>query len=101
MLKITRRNIFKLIVGAVVAPLAAITSTKEVIAEIDFGFTWGKINLSGDKTNLKFEEIIKTTLREKREYLVENLTKNNNLLLKLQDNQYIKINKIDPKEQEQ
>lgn len=97
--KITRRNLFKLIAGAVAVPYTAIFSAKDVVAEVDFGFTWGKV--SAPNLAPGFDEVIRTTLRNNRKKLAENISKNNSVLLKLQQNKYIKVNKIDPKVQEQ
>lgn len=97
MTKITRRNLFKLMAGAAIMPYTALTSSAKVIAEADFGFTWGKITVNPEYKNLS--DIITSSLRANSKILSDNVAKNNAVLLKLKENNYIKVNLIDPEVQ--
>ena len=97
--KLSRRKFLSLLAVAPVVPYLVKEAAAEIIAEVDFGFTFGKV-VSNAPLQPGFAEIIRTTLQKRAPELRENLASNNSLLLKLQGNQHIKVHKIDPSLQE-
>lgn len=64
-----------------------------IIGETEFGFTLGSL-----KT---FDEVVRDTLRRNADKIAENLSANNAFLLRIKNNDYVKINYIDPAVQTQ
>lgn len=95
---ISRRKFFAFLGGVAVAPLAVMEVAKHnIVAKAEFGWTWFL-----DKTKYpNLDEIVTKTLRDRAQMLADNVGKQNSLLLRLKENEnnYIQIDYIDPKEQ--
>jgi len=95
MSELSRRKFLSLLAVAPVVPYIFIKeAAAEIVATVDFGFTFGKVTAPPG-----FDEIIRNTLRSRAPELVNNLTKNNTLFLRLEENKYVQVNKIDPEAQ--
>lgn len=92
---LSRRNFLKLFAAATVVPLIPGAVETEIIGEAEYGFTWGNVQSSSPA----FSALIKDTLRTRSKELAEGLSNSNALLLKLNDNKAIRINKISVEEQ--
>lgn len=99
-----RRKFLTGLLGFVAAPavvraasIMPISPLENIVAETDYGFTFGPVN-TYDAT---FDEIVRETLRKKSHLLADNVTRNNILLSRLNGNNYLKINKITPELQTQ
>ena len=95
-MELTRRNFLTLFSAAVVTPFAPAEAVQpEIIAEADFGFTWGAVKA----VNPSFDEIIRSTLRTRASEVAKNITEGNSVLIRLTDKQAIKLNRISAEDQ--
>lgn len=98
MANLSRRNFLKLLTAAVATPLLpAEVIEPNIIAETDFGFTFGPVVTAPAYST--FDEIIRTTLREQASKVAQNIQQGNAILLRLQNNDHIKITRISTEEQ--
>lgn len=100
MSEVSRRSFLKLLTAAVAAPAIPFDSeaVETIVAETDYGFTFGTVTVTKPEY-ATFSDIIKETLRKNSHKLADSVSRNNSFYLRLKDKEYIKINKITPEEQ--
>lgn len=97
-MKVSRRGFFSLLGGAIAAPYAAMATAKtEIAAIVEYGWTWGAPTLI-DKTP-GFEALVRKVIQDNKEKILENISTNNALLIKMKNDKYVKVNYIDIDEQ--
>ena len=95
-MELTRRNFITLFSAAIVTPFVPTEAVQpEIIAEADFGFTWGAVKA----VNPSFDTVIKETLRKRASEVAKNVSEGNSVLIKLTEKQAIKLNRISAEDQ--
>lgn len=90
----------QLLVAAIATPLLpSAVQEPNIIAETDFGFTFGPVTTNAAYS--EYDEIIRDTLREKAAVLANSVEDGKSVLLKIKDNDYVRINTISPEVQTQ
>lgn len=93
---LSRRSFFKLASAAAITPiLPSLVVEPEIIANAEFGFTWGNVQSSSPT----FSKLITSTLTKRAPEIRKQLVGNNSLLVRLNSNKAIKITRITPEEQ--
>jgi hypothetical protein len=84
-----------MLLAAPVVPYVPL-DVKDIVATVNYGFTFGKVTAPSVEIDAAIREVFRTRHGE----ICENLTKNNVVLMRLEGDKYVQINKEDPREQE-